>query len=172
MQPGGITTSISPALKRKAVAEATKKERYASLLRDCPELTHEVPRVKRAKDFDKARMKPTLKKPSGKRTGQGPLTTTQGIQAFGLGSDVAAEQDEGDTDADNEDESEDIKPPGGIMRSSSVGCFECVRGESNALPPRVLLPSPLSSQRRNRRETSDPVCGTSLPKLGPMSNSR
>lgn len=69
-------------------------------------------------------MKPTLKKPSGKLTGQNLPTTAQNAWAFKHHTGVAVEQDEEETDANGEDESEDIKPARGLTRSSSVGCFK------------------------------------------------
>lgn len=111
-------------------------------------------------------MKPTLKKPSGKRTGQSIPAFLQAVRAFKNDVNVAEEQDEDETYAGSEDDSEDVKPPGGLTRSSSVGPFECAEWLANAISPRLLLPSLLSSQkRRNRKETSVPVCATSLKRL-------
>ena len=114
--------NISPALKRKAAAEATKNERCGLPLHWSHELICKVPRVKRAKDLDEARMKPTLKKPSGRRNGKNLPISLQGAQALEHDIDTAAD-DEDETDAGGEDESEDIKPPGSLTRSSSVSCF-------------------------------------------------
>jgi len=109
-----VATKISPALKRKAVTEATKIERFVSMSRRTPNLMHKTPRVKRAKDIKAARMNPTMKKPSGKRSGNGLPITTANKQTV-----TVMTQDEDETDYDVEEESEDIKPAAGSLRRSS-----------------------------------------------------
>lgn len=120
------TANISPALKRKAAAEATKNERYGLPLLWPHELTRNVHRIKRAKDLDEARMKPTLKKPSGRRDDNNPPASLHGGWESKRDINTAAE-DDNETDAGSEDESEDIKPPGSLTRSSSVSCLDTVK---------------------------------------------
>lgn len=67
-------------------------------------------------------MNPTMKKPSGRRFGHILPTTTANTKAV-----TVATPDEDETDCDDEEESEDIKPAADkLMRSSSVGFFESV----------------------------------------------
>lgn len=94
--------------------------RFIATLDWSHKLTCEIPRIKMAKGLEEARMKPTLKKPSGKRTGQNVPASSQSIQTFKHNTDVT-EDDEYETDTGGKDESEDLKPAGGLTRSSSVG---------------------------------------------------
>ena len=115
-------TKISSGLKRKAATEAAKSERSASSPHHTSSLTYQTPRVKRAKDIELARMKPTMPKPSGKRPGHNLPTTVTHTKAT-----TVVTPDEDETDHDYEEESEDIKPAAGsLMRSSSVCHFESI----------------------------------------------
>ena len=114
---------ISPGLKRKAAAEAAKNERCVLPPRWRFPTNTRSARVKRAKDLSATRMVPTMKKPSGVRSGWTPLTTTAThTQPF-----TVVGQDEDETDQDDEEESKDIKPAGKLMRSSSVGHAKDIR---------------------------------------------
>ena len=78
-----------------------------------------MPRVKRAKDLSATRMVPTMNKPSGARSGWNPLTTAPAHAQ----PRIIGEPDEDESDQGGEEESEDIKPAGRLVRSSSVGRF-------------------------------------------------
>ena len=83
-------------------------------------------RIKRAKDLDEARMKPMLKKPSGRCDNNNSPASLRGAWESKHDINTAAEDDD-KTNTGSEEESEDIKPPGGLTRSSSVSCFNTIK---------------------------------------------
>ena len=68
-------------------------------------------------------MKPTLRKPSGKRSGH---ATPVASSVAELAMFKIQGEDDNDTDDAAEDESEDIKPTGKLTRSPSVRRFKPV----------------------------------------------
>ena len=137
-QSGSTAKKISPGLKRKVVTEAAKNERCVTALLHF-QTNAQSARVKRAKDLSASRMVPTMKKPSGARSGWTPLTTaptrTEPLTVIG--------EDGDETDQGGEEESEDIKPPGRLIRTSSVGHTNGTPKSTNIIQSRPSSLSPL-----------------------------
>jgi len=93
-------------------------------------------------------MVPTMKKPSGVRSGWNLQTAAPAC----VQPSVVVEQDEDETDQGGEEESEDIKPAGRLIRSSSVSRFIGTRRLTNIVQSRPSSLSPSSSRKRGRKE--------------------
>ena len=111
-------------------------------------------------------MKPTLKKPSGKRSGHAMLVASSIME---LAMYKIQDEDANDTDCAAEDESEDVKPTGKFTQSPSVRHLKSVRATTDTICQAVVSFSIVKSEDNGRKGKGNSCPGLCdlPPEIGP-----
>ena len=111
-------------------------------------------------------MKPTLRKPSGKRSGHATPVASS-VAEFTMFN--IQDEDDNDTDCAAEDESEDVKPTGKLTRSPSVHRLKSVRTTTDTIYQAIVSFSIVKSEEDGRKGkgNSRPGLRDLPPEIGP-----